>query len=44
MKILRVMRKCVQATGDTDDDSEPNNNELITIWTLQVWQQIWKQQ
>ena len=27
-----------------DDDSKPNNEMLTTIWTLQIWQQIWSQQ
>ena len=32
-------------TEETDDDeSETNNAKLITIWTLQIWRQIWKQQ
>ena len=25
-------------TEETDDDLEPNNKMLTTIWTLQIWQ------
>ena len=31
-------------TEETDDDSEPKMKMLTTIWTLQIWQQIWSQQ
>ena len=31
-------------TEETDDDLEPNNKMLTTIWTLQIWQRIWSQQ
>ena len=30
--------KMTSETEETDDDSEPNNKMLTTIWTLQIWQ------